>query len=62
MQPPHGLQMQTNQQKWIFLLAKKVFMSKVLDSRSNDLERFERYKVDQWIPHEISIKMAVESH
>ena len=29
---------------------------------SNELQRFGRYKVDQQIPHEISIKVAIESH
>ena len=33
--------------KMVFLLAKIVFMSKVLDSWSNDLQRFGRYKVGQ---------------
>ena len=37
-------------------------MSKFLDSRSNDLQGFGRYKVGQQIPYEISIKMAIESH
>ena len=36
-------------------------MSKVLDSRINDLQRFGRYKVGQQIRHEISILMAIES-
>ena len=46
--------------KMVFLLAKIVFMSKVLDSRSNDLQRFGRYKEGQKILHEILIQMAIE--
>jgi hypothetical protein len=47
--------------KMVSLLAKIVFMSKVLDSRSNDLQRFGRYKEGQKIPHEISIKLPYVS-
>ena len=42
------------------LLAKIAFMSKVLDSRSNDLQRFRKYKEGQKIPQKISTKMAIE--
>ena len=45
----------------VSLLAKIAFMSKVLDSRSNDLQRFRKYKEGQKIPHEISIKLLHES-
>ena len=48
-------------QKMYFLPAKIVFMSKVLDSWSNDLQRFGRYKVRREIPCEVSIIMAIES-
>jgi hypothetical protein len=45
----------------VSLLAKIAFMSKVLDSRSNDLQRFRKYKEGQKIPHEISIKLLYDS-
>ena len=47
--------------KKVSFLAKTVFMSKVLDSGSNDLQRFGRYKGVQKIPHEISIKLPYDS-
>jgi hypothetical protein len=47
--------------KMIYLLAKIVFISKVLDSQINDLQRFRRYKESQKISHEILIKLPYES-
>ena len=43
--------------KLVSLLAKIVFMSKVLGSRCNDLQRFGRYQEGQKISHKISIKL-----
>ena len=47
--------------KMVSFLAKIAFMSKVLESRSNDLQRFRKYKEGQKIPHEISIKLLYDS-